>query len=210
MTPPVPNGASAPGDTPSGDERELVQRAVAGDRHAFGELYERHVDQVYRYCLVRTGDRAGAEEMAAVVFERALAGIGRFEPRRPFLAFLYGIAHHVVADSYRGARPVERADEEHDPFDRIAADAPGPEDSALQESERESVSRAMAHLTGLQREVLTLRFIEGLEYDEIARLTGKPESTLRGIQMRALEAMRAHLRTDRARPDQRLQQGGRA
>src|SRR5438270_2615285 len=121
------NGSAADTDRAADEEREIARRASAGDRRAFADLYDRHVDAVYRYAWYRLRSDAEAEEVTSEVFHRALVAMPSYQPRRPFLAFLYGIARHVVADSFRDARP--RASFE----DAIAhpSDAPGPDDVAL-------------------------------------------------------------------------------
>src|SRR5713226_7269455 len=87
------------------DEADLARRAKAGDRKAFAALYDLHVDAVYRYAFYRVRSDAEAEDVTSEVFHRALVAMPRFEPRRPFLAFLYTIARNVVVDRARRARP---------------------------------------------------------------------------------------------------------
>jgi len=171
------------------DERDLLRRASAGDRRAFAALYDRHVDAVYRYALFRLRVDAEAEDVTSEVFHRALVAMPRFEPRRPFLAFLYTIARNVVADRMRRERPVASYK------DALAhpSDAPGPEELASIGDDVRRLRSAIAQLTPLQQEVIVLRFIEGRSTKEAAVVTGKRESTIRGIQMRALAALRDHL-----------------
>lgn len=187
------NAAEGAGDRPA-DEQELARRAAAGDRRAFAALYDLHVDAIYRYAYFRVRSDAEAEDVTSDVFQRALVAMPRYEPRRPFLAFLYTIARNVVADRFRRARPVA-------PFeDAIAheSDAPGPEETSLRLDDARQVRAAMAQLTELQQEIIVLRFIEGRETKEISAITGKPESTIRGIQMRALAALRDLMREGRS------------
>src|SRR2546422_5107612 len=116
--------------TPSSDipanEQELARRASSGDRRAFAALYDLHVDAVYRYAFFRLRMDAEAEDVTSEVFHRALAAMPRYEPRRPFLAFLYTIARNVVADRMRRERPSASYE------DALAhpSDAPGPEELA--------------------------------------------------------------------------------
>ena len=70
------------------DEAELARRARGGDRQAFAQLYDRHVDAVYRYAFYRVRTDAEANDVTSEVFHRALLAMPRYEPRRPFLAFL--------------------------------------------------------------------------------------------------------------------------
>src|SRR5439155_1405618 len=87
------------------DEPDLARRAASGDRRAFAALYDRHVDAVYRYAYFRLRVDAEAEDVTSEVFHRALVAMPRFEPRRPFLAFLYTIARNVITDRMRRERP---------------------------------------------------------------------------------------------------------
>jgi RNA polymerase sigma-70 factor (ECF subfamily) len=190
------NGTARPADTPVDDaEVDLAGRAARGDRRAFAALYEAHLDAIYRYAFYRLRTDAEATDVTSEVFHRALVAMPKYEPRRPFRAFLYGIARHVVADRLRGARPQASF------ADAIAhpSDAPGPEQEALRLDDARRVRAAIAQLTPLQQEVVILRSLEDRSTKEIAALTGKPESTIRGIHMRALAALRVLLGDEVAR-----------
>lgn len=180
---------------PEDEETELTRRASGGDRRAFGALYDRHLDAIYRYAFYRLRTEAEAEDVTADVFHRALVAMPRYEPRRPFRAFLYGIARHVVADRLRSARPQASF------ADAIAhpSDAAGPEETAVRLDGARAVRNAILRLTPLQQEIVILRAIEGRSTKEIAAVTGKPESTIRGIHMRALAALRVLMRDEAPR-----------
>ena len=170
------------------DEQDLARRAVAGDRRAFAELYDLHVGAVYRYAFFRVRTAAEAEDVTSEVFQRALVAMPRYEPRRPFLAFLYTIARNVVTDRLRRSHPEASFE------DALAhpTDAPGPEERAGASDEVRELRAAIAKLTPVQQEVMVL-MLEDRSVKEIAQLTGKREGTIRGIHMRALEALRAML-----------------
>ena len=180
------NRMGIPADRPADEERDLATRAAGGDRRAFAALYDRHLDAVYRYAFYRLRTDAEAEDVTSEVFHRALVAMPKYEPRRPFLAFLYGIARHVVADRLRSARPQASFSE------AIAhpSGAAGPEDTAVRVDDARRLRVAIARLTPLQQEIVILRSIEDRSTKEIAAVTGKPESTIRGIHMRALAALR--------------------
>lgn len=180
------NEKTAPADRP-GDEAELARRARAGDRAAFAVLYDRHVDAVYRFAYYRTRSDAEAEDVTSDVFHRALVAMPRYEPRRPFLAFLYTIARNVIVDRTRRARPQA-------PFEDAIehpSDERGPDESAVAMDDARRLRAAIAKLTPLQQEIVVLRYLEDRSTDEVAAITEKPASTIRGIQMRALAALRA-------------------
>ena len=168
------------------DEPDLARRAASGDRRAFAALYDRHVDAVYRYAYFRLRVAAEAEDVTSEVFHRALVAMPRFEPRRPFLAFLYTIARNVITDRMRRERPQASFE------DALAhpSEAPGPEELASAGDEVRRLRAAVAQLTTLQQEVIVLRYLEGRSTKETAVVIGKSESTIRGIQMRALAALR--------------------
>ena len=168
------------------DEQDLARRASSGDRRAFAALYDLHVEAVYRYAFYRVRTDAEAEDVTSEVFHRALVAMPRYEPRRPFLAFLYTIARNIVTDRLRRQRPEASFE------DAIAhpSDTPGPDDRAVAMDNARHLRAAVSRLTPLQQEVVILRFLEDRSIKEIAEITGKPESTIRGLQMRALAALR--------------------
>ena len=190
------NAAAIPADRPADDEAEFCRRAAAGDRRAFAALYDRHLDAVYRYAFYRLRTDAEASDVTSAVFHRALVAMPRYQPRRPFLAFLYTIARNVIADQLRRARPTASFE------DAIAhpSDRPGPEEVAGRLDDARHLRAAIAKLTPLQQEVIIFRFLEDRSTKEIAELTGKRESTIRGIQMRALAALRGLLDERRVTP----------
>lgn len=189
------NGSGGSADRPADEERDLAHRAAGGDRRAFAALYDLHLDAVYRYAFYRLRTDAEAEDVTSDVFHRALVAMPKYQPRRPFLAFLYGIARHVVADRLRSARPQASF------TDAIAhpSDAPGPEETAVRLDDARRLRSAIARLTPLQQEIVILRSIDGRSTKEIAAVTGKPESTIRGIHMRALAALRELMRDEAPR-----------
>ena len=185
--------------TPSSDipanEQDLARRASSGDRRAFAALYDHHVDAVYRYAFFRLRTDAEAEDVTSEVFHRALAAMPRYEPRRPFLAFLYTLARNVIADQHRRRRPEASFE------DALAhpSDMPGPDQIAVSTDDARQLRAAIGRLTPLQQDVVVLRFLEDRSNKEIAAITGKPEATIRGIQMRALAALRDLLGAEVAR-----------
>src|SRR5437773_11088983 len=170
------------------EDASLAVRAGKGDAAAFGALYDRHVGDVYRYVYYRVRNDADAEDLVSDVFMRALKAIPRYEPRVAFLAWLYRIARNAVIDRARRSR-IQISFEDalaHPNVDQIIE----PDATILALSDKEAVRGALAKLTPLQQEVIVLRFVEGYSTQEIATLVGKREGTVRGIQFRALEALR--------------------
>jgi RNA polymerase sigma-70 factor (ECF subfamily) len=186
----LPNETSVGVVTPVGqdDDAVLAVRAAKGESAAFGLLYDRHVAAIYRYVYYRVRDDAEAEDLTSDVFMRALKAIPRYEPRQAFLAWLYRIARNAVIDRARkGNRQVPFEDAlEHPGVDRIVE----PDVELLAHSDGAMLRLALAKLTPLQQEIIVLRFLEGYSTQEIARLVGKNEGTVRGIQFRAIGALR--------------------
>jgi len=186
----------SPNETPTGavtpveqaDDAALAVRASKGESAAFGLLYDKHVAAIYRYVYYRVRDDAEAEDLTSDVFMRALKAMPRSEPRQAFLAWLYRIARNAVIDrARRGNRQVSYEDAlEHPTPDQIVV----PDEQVLAHSDNETLRGALAKLTPLQQEVIVLRFLEGYSTEEIAKIVGKREGTVRGIQFRAIGTLR--------------------
>jgi RNA polymerase sigma-70 factor (ECF subfamily) len=124
------------------------------------------------------------------VFMKALRAMPRYEPRKPFLAWLYQIARNAVID--RGRRLASRTQVTfedalaHDPGDRVI----DPDQGLLAGSDASAVRAAIGRLTPLQQEVIVLRYVEDLDTKAIAEITGRRDGTIRGIEFRALGVLR--------------------
>lgn len=186
---------------PEGDER-LIARA-RDDPQAFGELYDRYLDPIHRYCLRRLGDRAAAEDVTSQVFLQALAALTRYRPDGnggTVRSWLFAIAHNAVADQgrHRARRPTTPIDDAL----TIADPGPGPEDEAIRVQTRRELTDALAHLTDDQRAVITLR-LAGLTGPEIARAVGRSHGSVRLSQFRALARLRDLLGSPSGRTGQK-------
>ncbi|NIV29817.1 MAG: sigma-70 family RNA polymerase sigma factor [Anaerolineae bacterium] len=171
----------------SKDEGRLIQRAKKGDPSAFAELYDRYQPAIYRYIFYRVGDVATAEDLTGEVFVRLVEKIDRFAYRgRPLLAWLYTIARNLVMDYHRQAgRSLPLS------FDRrLATEATDPEEAVERRLTQRRVAAAIARLTEGQRQVILLKFIEGLDNETTARTLGKSIGAVKALQHRALAALR--------------------
>ena len=168
----------------------LVERARNGDAQAFAVLYDRHVDRVYRHIHYRVGNVVDSEDLTQQTFMKAWQAMGRFQmTEAPFLAWLLTIAHHSVISYYRSRR-------DHKPLDddlQRAGDRRDPQWSAEQHDRARAVRTALRRLKPDQQQVVTLRFLEELEYSEIASILGKTENNVRVILHRGLQQMRGLL-----------------
>jgi RNA polymerase sigma-70 factor (ECF subfamily) len=167
------------------DERLLIE-AAQQDPSRFAELYETHFERVYAYIAHRVRSRDTVEELTAEVFHRALANLRRFEWRGvPFAAWLLRIAANVIADRWH-----------HDGDGRgVSAD-----ELELPAVEYEIERRAMLFklvdtLPTDQRLVIVRRFVEDKSVREIARELGRSEGAVKQLQFRALETLRARVRS---------------
>jgi len=170
------------------DDEVLVQ-AAQSDHAAFDLLYRRYVEQVYRYCYSRVGDRADAEDLTAQTFLAALQGLPDFDGRGSFAAWLFGIARHKCADHYRRAyanpgEPLEAAQGLPDPA------VTDPEQRAHLSGVLDCVRRALDALTPDRREALQMRFWGGLKHQEIAAVMGRSEDAAKMLVWRAVADLR--------------------
>ena len=175
----------AGGDT--GTDGALVRAAKSGDASAFGELYERYRDAIYRYCLSRTGTAHDAEDLTSDVFVKALHSIDRYQERGlPFVAFLYRIARNAAIDRSRTLKQPLSVDElVIEPASRQNVEA-----EATLAVDRSILLAALTKLKTEHRDVIVMRFIEGYSALEVAAALGKTEGAIRTLQHRALERLR--------------------
>ena len=183
-------------------EQALVQRARQGDRDAFGQIYEFTVDRVYRYVYFRVMDDQTAEDLTSMVFLKAWEHLPRFkESGSPFIAWLYTIAHNAVIDHYR----THRQDTQLDEISALADRDPLPHEQCESHSEAQSLRRALQRLTEQQRDVVTMKLIDGLSTDEIAARLRKSPGATRALQMRALQSLAKILQKEEtAEPEKEL------
>jgi len=166
---------------------DVIERARNGDRDAFAELYDRHVDSVYRYLLYRVREASDAEDLTSEVFTRAFANIHRYRWQgKSFLAWLYTIARNAVTDRRRRDRPTVDLD---DAFG-LAEDGPTAHERAVHGEAVDALRGAVRHLTTEQQEVIVLRFVENLSSRQVAQVLGKNEGAIRALQFRALGRLR--------------------
>jgi RNA polymerase sigma-70 factor (ECF subfamily) len=171
----------------SRDEARLVQRAKEGDPAAFAEIYNRYHPAIYRYIFYRAGDVATAEDLTSEVFVRLVEKIDHFIPQgRPLLAWLYAVARNLVADHHRLAgRYVPLVLDE-----QLVAGTADPEQALERSLTQHRLVAAIGCLTVDQRQVILLRFIEGLDNKTVARTLGKSVGAVKALQHRALAALR--------------------
>jgi RNA polymerase sigma-70 factor, ECF subfamily len=174
----------------------VVAEAVAGNRDALREVLEIIRPIVVRYCRARVGatERSGlsADDVAQEVCLAAITALPRYKDQgRPFLAFVYGIAAHKVADAHRAAAR-NRADPTDVVPERYSVEA-GPEQMALDSESSARMNRLLSVLPERQREILILRVVVGMSAEETAEAVGSTAGAVRVAQHRALARLKTEI-----------------
>jgi RNA polymerase sigma-70 factor (ECF subfamily) len=185
------------------EDIDLVDLAKEGDKDAFGELYERYVEKIYNYIYYRTGNHHDAEDITARVFYRAMAHIETYTERGvPFQAWLYRIAHNLVANWHRdrGRRKVIPLDE----FIATSLKSESPDSQAEDNEEREALLTAIRRLPEERQQLLVLKFVDHLSNAEVGEIMGRTEGAIKSLYHRTLIALRDELQYGgAAQPDER-------
>ena len=174
----------------------VVAEAVAGNRDALRKVLETIRPIVVRYCRARlgAGERSGfsADDVAQEVCLAAITALPRYKDQgRPFLAFVYGIAAHKVADAHRAAARNRSEPTEVVP-ERFAAEA-GPEQIAIESEAAQRMNKLLGILPEKQREILILRVVVGMSAEETAEAVGSTAGAVRVAQHRALARLKSEI-----------------
>ena len=141
------------------NEEEILNRAAQGEREAFGLLYERYIDRIFNYVYYRTGNLHDAEDLTARVFQRAMNHIRNYTDRGvPFSAWLYRIAHNLVANWHR-----DRQRRQEVPIDDVVdlqARIEPPELTMMNAMDMERLMKVIQSLTPERQELIILKFVQ--------------------------------------------------
>jgi RNA polymerase sigma-70 factor, ECF subfamily len=173
---------------PLSDETLLIQQAKQ-DLNRFGELYQRHVTQVYRYLLFRVGNVDDAQDLTSQTFMAAMQGLRRYRAEQPFIAWLLGIARNKTADFYRQRRP----EREMELNEALPDYGDGVEELIGRQLAVEQVVQKLRILSPDRAEAVSLRLLAGLEVAEIAYLMEKNEAAVRMLVFRGLRDLQDQL-----------------
>ena len=172
------------------EHRALVERAVAGEREAFAALYRQYLPTVYKFLYYRLNqNKAMAEDMTGEVFLRALRKVADFNwTGADFGSWLLRIARNLILDNAKSSRAKREILGDELPEDTTPEDC-GTEAQVVQAMTNEGVYAAIKKLSPDQRDVITMRFIQGLDVAEVAEAMGTKEGTVRTLQFRGLKAL---------------------
>lgn len=175
--------------------------AAQRDPAAFQPLYERYVDQIYRYIYRRVGTHDEAEDLTAQTFQQALAALPNYEWRGvPFGSWLYRIAGNLVIRHRRvrgreiAMNHVERIVDERGSFD-------DPLEAILRQTSRDQLYTAMRELSSDQQRALVLKYVHGLKNCEVGVALGRTEGGIKQLVHRAIVALRAAMRPAPSDPE---------
>jgi len=177
---------------PEIEEQDVLFRASQGDQEAFGVLYENYVERIYNYVYYRTGNVHDAEDLTARVFFRAMHHIQTYTDRGvPFSAWLYRIAHNLIANWHR-----DRSRHQEIPL----SDAPNlhykgepPEIALLQSQEKDVLLKLIRHLPAERQHLLILKFVEHMSNAEIGETMDRSEGAVKSLYHRTLLSLRDEL-----------------
>lgn len=173
------------------NERRLLQEAQRGDGDAFAEIYRSNVQVIFRYIFHRVNDPHLAEDLTGDVFTKALEGLRDYRDQgKPFIAWLYRIAHARVVDHYRR---VERRPSESDVEDEPIFVDHDMDVGMIRRHAAQVLRAAITELTDEQQQVIILRFIEGMQIETVAELMGKQANAIKALQFRALRSLAGRL-----------------
>jgi RNA polymerase sigma-70 factor (ECF subfamily) len=190
------------------DDSDLVEIAKQ-DKVAFGEIYERYLEKIYNYIYYRTGNQQDAEDLTAKVFYRALSHIDNYVDKGvPFQAWLYRIAHNLVANFHRdkGRRKIIPL------YDYIAHTlrSEAPDRQAEASEQEELLMDSIRRLPADRQQLLILKFIEQKSNQEIGDIMGRTEGAIKSLYHRTLLSLRDELQLQQlnlGQPDNRKTQG---
>ena len=165
---------------------KLLQAARAFDKDALAKIYDLFSDELYAYAYKHFGRAQVAEDLVAETFRRFLTSLERGGgPEDHLRAYLYRITHNLITDLYRREPPPTQELDE----DRLVEDKLGPSGIVAEQQEADRVRQALRLLTPEQRQVLTLKFLEGWTSDEIAQSLDKSIGAVKALQHRGVAAL---------------------
>jgi RNA polymerase sigma-70 factor (ECF subfamily) len=184
--PPIP---AQPTQT-TNDIVQLVKRATNGDVEAFGDLYDIYLNRIYRYVFYQVKVKMLAEDLTEDIFLKAWKALGKYRGDGPsFQTWLYRIANNHVIDYFRTNRKIAHLDTEISINSYSFQDTEDPKELAEISIMHKKIMEHISCLPFNQRQIIILKFIEGLDNRDIEQITGKKQGAIRILQMRALNSL---------------------
>ncbi len=170
-------------------EETVIEKASAGETDAFSFLYERYVNRIYNYIYYRTGNPFEAEDLTSRVFHRALNHINHYHNRGvPFSAWLYRIAHNLVANWHRDNS--RRNEVPLDDQPNLFHQGEQPERALVTNQELENLLKVIRTLPAERQQLLILKFVEGMSNADIAQIMMRSEGAIKSLYHRTLLTLR--------------------
>jgi RNA polymerase sigma-70 factor (ECF subfamily) len=168
-------------------QKSLLELVHHFDEQALIEVYDRYSQELYRYAVRMLADQDLAEECVAETFSRFLTALKHGNgPRQHLRAYLFRVAHNWSIDYYR-RQPIPTVQLDPEVMSDTGIDL---QDSLIQTLKHQEVRSALFSLTPDQRQVITLKYIEGWRNKEIAQAMGKPVGAIKSLQHRAINSLR--------------------
>jgi len=167
------------------DEVALIN-AARTDPEAFGQLYERYVERIYNYIYFRVGGAGDAEDLTARVFFKALRSIGGYRHMGlPFSAWLYRIAHNLVANYHRDRSRMQEISIENLVVEDTSKSS-APEHLMETRQENDFLLALINDLSPQKKELIILKYVQKLSNEEIGQIFGKTEGAIKSLYHRTL------------------------
>lgn len=172
------------------DIEKFVKKAVAGDKKAFGKLYELFLDRIYRFIFYLVRDEFLAEDITQNTFLKAWNNLSNFSVGRgTFQSYLFTIARNLVIDNQRKKKEISL----EAGFGAGIETGENLEEKVIKKDEINSVHEALEVLEPEDRQLVILRFFEDMHFDEISQIVGKEPGALRVKIHRILELLRRNM-----------------
>jgi RNA polymerase sigma-70 factor (ECF subfamily) len=178
------------------DEKALIDAAKT-DPSAFGVLYKRYVDRIFNYIYYRTGNSRDAEDLTGKVFFKAMDHLQGYKHMGlPFSAWLYRIAHNLVANYHRDWSKKNEVSLDLIPGQALPQNLAQPETSLARDQEVDNLLSTIRDLAPNRQELLILKFVDGLSNKEIGQIMRKSEGAIKSLYHRTLIELREQMKSD--------------